>query len=345
MKRMFLLGLVTLLLIVANPPGFTQTLGEWTSLSSLPSPRYACSAVLIDTTVYILGGSEFSSGTSYPVLRTGILPDGTLSGWVEESCRPLEIHADAVCFAHGGYLYAMSGSKGVTNSITSTMERGLLYSNGSIGTWEIVGYTPIPFYESTWLQTSTDLYVFGGYPGTCEIWRLPLYSNGSIGTFSRLSSDYNIARYGTGVILVGDRLFIQGGYCQWRGDQEWTETAQLYSSGTIGDWFILTKPLARHQTPLLAKIGKKLYTISGCDPSWPDTETESAEFISDSTLGTWVGLSPYPKPRRFFAHIQTDKGLYVFGGYFNSDMSSVQYAPIIPAEPSEVKPKVWKEYN
>ncbi len=343
MKRMFLLGLVTLLIVVANPPGFTQTLGVWTSLSSLPSPRYACSAVLIDTTVYILGGSHFSSSVPYPVLRTGILPDGTLSGWVEESCRPLEIHADSVCFAHGRYLYAMSGSKGVTNSITSTMERALLYSNGSIGTWEIVGYTPIPFYESTWLQTSTDLYVFGGYPATQEVWRLPLCDNGSIGTWGLLSSNFNYGRYGTGVALVGNRIYIQGG--EGYGNTEYTESAQILTDGNISSWQILTRASIRHVTPLLEKIGKRLYVISGCYPSWSDTETESAEILSDYTLGIWVGLSPYPNPRRFFAHVRTDKGLYVFGGRVNSDMSSVQYAPIIPAEPSDVKPKVWKEYN
>jgi len=55
MKRMFLLSFVTLLIVVANPPGFTQTLGEWTSLTSLPSHRSECAAVLIDTTVYIVG--------------------------------------------------------------------------------------------------------------------------------------------------------------------------------------------------------------------------------------------------------------------------------------------------
>jgi len=64
MKRLFLASLVTLLLVVASYPGFSQTLGNWTSLTSLPSPRWECSAVLIDTTIYILGGSEFSSGTS-----------------------------------------------------------------------------------------------------------------------------------------------------------------------------------------------------------------------------------------------------------------------------------------
>ncbi len=59
MKRLFLASLVNLLLIVVTLPGFAQTMGEWTSLTSLPSPRYACSAVLVDTTVYIIGGLIF----------------------------------------------------------------------------------------------------------------------------------------------------------------------------------------------------------------------------------------------------------------------------------------------
>jgi len=338
MKRLFLASLVTLLLVVTNYPGFSQTLGNWTSLVSLPSPRAECSAVLIDTTIYILGGSEFYSGIPYPVLRTGILPDGTLSGWVEESCRPFEIHSEAVSFTHGGYLYLMSGSKGVSDSISTTMERAPINSNGSIGAWEIIRYTPKTFYCSSWVQTSTNLYVIGNYSYSNEVWRLPLLSNGSIGTWSLLSSNLNVGEYAAGVTIVNDRIYIQGG----RNSAN-AEVAQILSDGELSSWKLLTKPLARHWTHLLAKIGKRLYAISGCYPSWSDTETESAEILTDYTLGAWVGLSPYPNPRIQFAHIQTDKGLYVFGGYFNSPMSSVQYAPIIP--PAEVKSSQWKGYE
>ena len=344
MKRMLLLSLVTLLLIVTNYPGFSQTLGNWTSLTSLPSPRWECSAVLIDTTIYILGGSEFSSGTSYPVLRTGILSDGTLSGWVEESCRPFEIHSEAIGFTHSGYLYLMSGSKGVSDSISTTMERATINLDGSVGEWEIIGYTPKPFYMSSWVQTSTNLYVIGNYPGSGEVWRFPLYDNGSIGTWSLLSSNLNSGRYGAGATIVDDRIFVQGG-CSDYANSDYAEVSQILADGNLGSWQLLTKPLALHWTHLLAEVGKRLYSISGCYPSWVDTETESAEILSDYTLGTWVGLSPYPNPRIHFAYIQTEKGLYVLGGFFNSPMSSVQYAPIIPAEPSEVKPKVWKGYN
>ncbi len=347
MKRMFLLDLVTLLIVVATPPGFTQTLGEWTSLTSLPSPRSECSAVLIDTTVYILGGSEFSSAEPYPILRTGIFPDGTLSGWVEESCRPSEIHSEAVSFAHGGYLYLMSGSKGVTNTISTTIERASINSDGSLGAWEFVGYTPYFFYLSTWVQTTSDLYVIGGYsvdtnefPGGRKTWRLPLYSNGSVGTWSLLSSKLNVGRYATAVTIVDDRIYLQGGRSEY-GDYITAEVTQILPDGDLSIWQTLTKPLALHYTNMLAKIGKRLYSIAGCSPSWPDTDTESAEILSDYTLGTWVGLSPYPKERCFFAHVQTENGVYVFGGRVNSDMSSVQYAPIIP--PSEVRESQWKD--
>ncbi len=345
MKRMFLLGLVTLLIVVATPPGFTQTLGEWTSLTSLPSPRSECAAVLIDTTVYIVGGSEFSSGTSYPVLRTGILPDGTLSGWVEEICRPLEIRSDSIIFANAGYLYAISGRNGPYLDRSTTIERAKINTEGSIGEWEYFGYCPSPgFWASTWLQTSTDLYVFGGYPGTCEIWRLPLYSNGSIGTFSRLSSDYNIARYGTGVILVGDRLFIQGGASVYGpGDVHYTETASLLSDGTIGEWTILTKSTFIHRTHMLAKVGNYLYTIAGVLPGEDIRGAESAPFLTDSTLGEWSMGAPHPHERIQFAHLQTDKGLYVFGGWGNHDLDGVEFAPIIYS--TDVKSRQWKGYN
>jgi hypothetical protein len=344
MKRLFLVSLISLFLVVAISPGFTQTLGEWTSLTSLPSPRCSCVAVLVDTTVYIVGGSEFSSGTSYPILRTGILPDGTLSGWVEESCRPLEIRSESIIFANAGYLYAISGRNGPDLDRSTTIERAVIKTDGSIGDWTYYGYCPSPgFWESTWLQTSTDLYVFGGYPGSCEIWRLPLYANGSIGTWSLLSSQYNIARYGAGVILVKDRLFIQGGDCQWRGDQEWTETAQLLPDGSIGQWTMLTKAQYLHWTHMIAKVGNNLYTIAGVLPGEDIRGAESAPFLTDSTLGEWSMGAPRPHQRISFGHLQTDKGLYVFGGWGNHDLDGVEFAPIIP--PSSVKSSQWKGYE
>jgi len=343
MKRLLLISLVTLLIGIASYPGFAQTLGSWTSLNSLPSPRSDCSAVLIDTTIYILGGSHFSSNTAYPVLRTGVLPDGTLSGWVEESCRPYEIHgASGISLAHGGYLYLMSGAKGITDTISTTMERAPINSDGSIGEWKVIGYTPKLFYLSSWVQTSTNLYVIGNYSYSNEVWRLPLLSNGSIGTWSLLSSKLNNGRYAAGATIVNDRIYIQGGGSDL-GGYNYAEVAQILPDGSLSSWQTLTKPLAWHYDPLLVKIGKRLYSISGCLYSWPDTETESAEILTDYTLGTWVGLSPYPNSRCFFAHVQTANGVYVFGGRINSDMSSVQYAPIIP--PTEVKSSQWKGYE
>jgi hypothetical protein len=345
MKRLFLVSLISLLLVVAISPGFTQTLGDWTSLTSLPSPRCSCVAVLVDTTVYIVGGSEFSSDTSYPVLRTGILPDGTLSGWVEESCRPLEIRSESIIFANAGYLYAISGRNGPDLDTSTTIEKAKINADGSIGTWSYCGRSPASgFWESTWLQTSTDLYVIGNFSGSGEVWRLPLYTNGSIGTWSLLSSHLNYPRYGAAVTLIDNYIYVQGGIGSYTL-ADYAEYSQIAPDGSLGDWKVLTKPLAEHFTHLLVKIGARLYSISGCYPSWPDTEIESAEILSDYTLGKWVGLSPYPKPRRFFAHIQTGKGLYVFGGRMDSDMSSVQYAPIIPPTPSNVKSNVWKKYE
>jgi len=345
MKRLFLVSLISLFLVVAISPGFTQTLGDWTSLTSLPSPRCSGVSVLVDTTVYIVGGSEFSSGTSYPILRTGILPDGTLSGWVEESCRPLEIRSESIIFANAGYLYAISGRNGPDLDRSTTIERAVIKTDGSIGDWTYYGYCPSPgFWESTWLQTSTDLYVFGGYPGSCEIWRLPLYANGSIGTWSLLSSRFNIARYGSGVILVKDRLFLAcGSSVGGPGDVHYPETAQLNSDGSIGDWNILNKAILIRWTPLVAKVGNYLYSIAGLLPGDDIRGAESAQFLTDSTLGEWSMGAPRPHQRIHFAHLQTDKGLYVFGGWGNHDLDGVEFAPIIP--PSSVKSSQWKGYE
>jgi len=144
--------------------------------------------------------------------------------------------------------------------------------------------------------------------------------------------------------LVGDRLFIQGGASVYGpGDVHYTETASLLSDGTIGEWTILTKSTFIHRTHMLAKVGNYLYTIAGVLPGEDIRGAESAPFLTDSTLGEWSMGAPHPHERIQFAHLQTDKGLYVFGGWGNHDLDGVEFAPIIYS--TDVKSRQWKGYN
>ena len=70
---------------LSTAPCFAQQLGQWVTTTPLPSPRSDCRAVVVNTTIYVLGG--YYTMTPYPVLRTTIRPDGTLTPWIQESTQ------------------------------------------------------------------------------------------------------------------------------------------------------------------------------------------------------------------------------------------------------------------
>jgi hypothetical protein len=87
------------------------SLGAWEALSPLRVPRSGASVVVVDNSLYVLGGSERYGwvGSSRSVERATIDPDGTVRPWVlVDEMRDWRIRGAAVTL--NGRIYAIAGA-------------------------------------------------------------------------------------------------------------------------------------------------------------------------------------------------------------------------------------------
>lgn len=97
--------------VVRAPIRADGSLGEWTTVSTLPHAYGTHSAVAHDGFVYLVGGVEDNARFSDAILRAPINADGSLGDWVRvESSLPAprsHVHQTPV---HRGRLYSVGGS-------------------------------------------------------------------------------------------------------------------------------------------------------------------------------------------------------------------------------------------
>ena len=305
-----------------------QQLGKWISLNSLPSPRSDCAAVVVNTTIYVLGGYAYTT-TPYPVLRTTIKPDGSLTSWVQESTQMIVPRTACVAVYSNGYIYAISGGAILTAGDNTTAERAQINPDGSLGVWSTISILPKEFVRSAWVQTTAFVYLLGGYSGTTDVWRVSLNPDGTMVTWQLMSSHFDIQRYGAQAALVDNYIFLNGGTDLLTvTDTGTTLRALLYPDGNLGPWTIINRPNG-HYSGMAAYVGSYFYLIGGSLVGDPNYHTEKMHIKPDYSLDTEEPGPNLNNDRQDFAYVQTPKGIYVIGGWAGSDMSSVEYAPIL----------------
>src|SRR5208283_1784732 len=135
-------------------------LGTWTLLSSeLVMGRSGFMSILINTTIYIVGGEGPSGVFTQSIEKAIIYPDGQLGSFSTISYTTA-FHILGGLFYDGQYLNVVGGYGAGNPNYQS--ERAEVNSDGSLGVWE-----PAPELEDerdgfAYLQTSTDAYVIGG---------------------------------------------------------------------------------------------------------------------------------------------------------------------------------------
>lgn len=327
------------LLLLTSTSCFSQTLGNWIDVNSLNVARECNVAVLSrNTIIYTFGGYAYTN-TPYPVESAIVQPDGSLSPWIEESSQMMDARCEAVGFATDSYIYAIGGEN--ATSLLTTQERAPINSDGTLGVWTTIGTTTTIIGDaSALIQYNQFIYVIGGFQGTpsnfspgTNIYRTTINPDGTLGTWQLMTSQMNMARYQTQAALVDNYIYVNGGE-SWAAtpDLRITERALINPYGSLGSWQLLTQTGEYHVAGMMARLQNKLYVIAGVQGDGAESfHTEYATVNPDYSLGIFYDGAPHPDDRQAFGHVQTSQGLYVLGGWDGGDMTSVQYAPLIPA--------------
>ncbi len=134
------------------------SLGLWRAAGQLPVGLYLHAAVVVDNSLFIIGGWD-GSDTRSNVWYATLGDDGEVFGWQETSALPvgLDLH-DAVFI--NGHIYVVGGWDG--NQAQQQIYAAAVTAAGT-GTWTEVGLLPTSLYRLAVTAANGYLYVTGGF--------------------------------------------------------------------------------------------------------------------------------------------------------------------------------------
>ena len=317
--------------------GYSQQLGTWTTLNNLNIGRFANIAVLAyDTIIYTLGGFTYST-TPYPVEKTTIKPDGTLTEWSIDSQTMKSARCAPVGYFYNGYLYAIGGDSGPGVSVTSTVERAKVNSDGSLSQWVYISPFPYGFLDASLILSPPYVYVIGGWNSTTEysneILRGKIQSDGDIKEWTVSTSSLLEGMNCPSTILIDSTIYVVSGHYTRN-----IESAPVYPDGELGSFKFVGVTMATHCYPALLYDGKYLNIIGGQLGGNFEYRGERVLVKSDGMLGNPELAPALQIETGGFGWVQASTGGYVMGG--SPDKSIIQFAPFLP--PTSIDKKYWE---
>lgn len=310
------------------------TLGNWSYTSSLNVARSNNSAATNGQYVWTIGGYSYNS-TPYPIEYAQILPDGSLSSWSEESTNTHDLRDLGLTMYANGFLYAIGGGGNVSDS--TTVERAQINPDGTLSTWTTISILPAAFAEASLVQTTSYIYIIGGYYTGSDVYRTGINHDGSLGTWTLLSSKLVMGRRNLMSLLVNTTIYVIG------GDIIPVERATIFPNGELSTFTTISNTVAAHEAGGLFYDGQYLNVVGGYFGGDLNYRSERAQVNPDGSLGSWQPASYLEMERDFFGYTQTTSACYVIGASEGGDSNSVEYAPILNT--TDIKKSEWEIFD
>lgn len=313
---------------VITPNG---TLGTFTTSNrKLPSGLFRHQAVVVDNTLYIVGGFNGAAGAAgfvADVLYSDLLANGNLAAPLATTSALLTGRRSHSLLAHGKHLYVLGGSDNAGD--LSSVELAPVNSNGTLGAWTTT--TALPAARRSLAVASHDgrAYAIEGFDGTFAntSWFASFNANGTIGSWSTLSA-VPLARAAHASFALNGVLYVLG------GDTGVSFTADvsmvlLSVAGNIRAW-TASSPLGTAVSGHgAAVIDGYAYVTGGYTGTKSIDTVQYAPVNTDGTLGTFGTTTALPAVRNGHATVATSEHLYVIGGWDGVKRNATVYvAPL-----------------
>ena len=328
-------------LIVTPSFSLSGQLGNWSIINNLNVPRSDHSVVSNGQYLYVLGGYAYTS-TPYPVERAEILSSGYLGPWTIESTSMIQPRADLVSAYVHGYLYAFGGVGDV--SYSTTVERAKVNLDGTLSEWSTIGYMPKELSRMSSILYGDYFYLIGGFMASPDIYRTTLNPDGTIGTWTLLSSKLNIGRHGHMSILIDTTVYVVSGVFS-SGLTQSIEKATVFPDGTLSAFTVIsyTGGGVVHIQGALFYDRQYLNIVGGYNSGNYNYRSECATVNLDGSLGTWSPGPGLQVERGYLGYAQSTIAAYVIGGWNGSDVPTVEYAPMLGA--TGIEKKDWEIFE
>ncbi len=196
-------------------------------------PRRCNKTVLIDGTIYALGG--FSGDMLNSVEHTKILPDGSTSDWLEEQERLTVMRYISGVKYVDGVVYVVGSHDQSTGSAIKDVEWGKIKDEAGFGKWTQTSPLQVPRFGLGLVGHAGRLYAFGGLTGPeflDSVESAPILPGGGLGAWSLQKTRLSSPRAMMAVVTYKNWVYSLGG-----SGTSAVEYATFNEAGELGSWF------------------------------------------------------------------------------------------------------------
>lgn len=255
-------GATTIERAMLSPDGSASAFRIVAGISTVMA-RSSHTLALAGNSLYVIGGDTAPTSIEHAVVNS----DGSLGSFTTIPITLNEGRAGHVSVILGNFLYLIGGVGGVNHTRLTSVERAVLGSDGTLGTFTTVSGVVLNTARNYASAIVTDryLYIIGGLDdvsiGTASVERAAIGPNGSLGAFSVVGPLSNARGAHTNTV-VGNALYIVGGLKSGVQVTQ-VERAIINTDGSLSSFTFLpgfTEDRSRHTA--LSTSGS-LYLIGG----------------------------------------------------------------------------------
>jgi hypothetical protein len=264
------------------------SLEPWKPGPAMNEARGYFDAVFHEGSLYVVGGGNGEAGHNLlrSVERARVQPDGSLSAWQLEVHEMVMPRRCSKIVLIDDTLYAVGGFGG---DMLNSVEHSVLEPGGGTGEWlEEPERLTTMRYISGVKSVDGNVYVVGNHEqkrgaATPDVeWSKPLDEAG-FGKWQK-TSPLQIARFGLGLAVHGNRLYAIGGL---NGPEflDSIEMAPIQADGGLGPWRVLKSKLNSKRAMMgMVAYEDWVYSIGGAGSN----AVEYATFNEAGEMGSWL---------------------------------------------------------
>ncbi len=350
--------------VYTAPINADGTLGAWTTGTALPSAVARAQALVTKNRVYLLGGSNGTSGTSI-AYTAPINTDGTLGAWSGSTSLPIGVSSTNVAVTKNR-VYIIGGDNTtpatIRNSYTAPIN-----SDGTLGAWVAGPLLPSGRAWSQIFTTNNTVYLFGGriFNGANynTVYKASINPDGTLGAWLGGTS-LLAAGSASQVFITKNKIYLQNGinvysanissviqdyspyydgtinfddatinYIMPGSGKPWQQQYQINTtqSTDITGWVTESSVLPVTLSASSVVVTKnRVYLLGGAIAVGTYTSVcYTASINIDGTLGTWTTDVALPGTLGGSQAIVTKNRVYLLGGNTGSSyVNTVYTAPI-----------------
>lgn len=210
------------------------SLSAWeTEPHGMIMPRRCSKAVLIDGTIYAIGG--FSGDMLDSVEHARIKPEGGTGEWYEEPERLTEMSYISGVKSVDGVVYVAGSHEQRAGRATRNVEWSTVVDEAGFGKWRKTTPMQVARFGLGLVARKGRLYAIGGLNGPSfidSIESAPILNGGGVGEWTLSKSSLSSRRAMMATLLYKDRVYTIGG-----AGTNVVEYATFNEDGEIGSWF------------------------------------------------------------------------------------------------------------